>query len=493
MATSAPIPPALRSGRGTRDSASAAIPPAGRAPGGTVSPHAWRWTGGHWTVVQREQENRNAPFQNPQSNIQNRTPRFRYLHFHQKMIICSGVYALVQIPVQPSEALLMKPELFRDSPSGRVVRTPAGYWAFVPNSLPPAFLWTPTLVAALSEADRALGELAGLGRALPNPHLLIRPFVRREAVLSSRIEGTQASLAELYAYEAVQLALVEPTPEVHEVYNYVRALENGLERLRDLPLSLRLIREIHARLMEGIRGEHQTPGDFRRSQNWLGPAGSTPADAPFVPTPVPEMLEALDSFERFLHAPSLLPRLVSLGLIHYQFEVIHPFLDGNGRIGRLLITLLLCAWDLLPEPLLYLSAYLEAQRQTYYDLLLAVSQRGQWEDWLVFFLRGVALQSRDAVVRAGRLQNLREQYREQLQGTRVPARLLQAVDLLFAQPVLTMRQVEAALGVNFSTAQRYVHQLVDLGLLREITGQARNRVYRAEQILQAIEEPLGAG
>ena len=223
----------------------------------------------------------------------------------------------------------MQPELFRDSPSGRAVRTPAGYWAFVPNPLPPAFSWTPTLVAALSEADRALGELAGLGRALPNPHLLIRPFVRREAVLSSRIEGTQASLSDLYAYEAVQLALFEPTPDVREVYNYVRALEYGLDRLRDLPLSLRLIREIHARLMEGVRGERQTPGEFRRSQNWIGPAGSTPESAPFVPPPVLEMQDALDSFEHFLHSASVLPRLVSLGFIHYQFEAIHPFLDGN--------------------------------------------------------------------------------------------------------------------------------------------------------------------
>jgi Fic family protein len=347
-------------------------------------------------------------------------------------------------------------------------------------------------VAALSEADRALGELAGLGRAVPNPHLLIRPFVRREAVLSSRIEGTQASLSELYAYEAVQPALSEPTPDVREVYNYVRALEYGLERLASLPLSLRLIRELHALLMEGVRGERQTPGEFRRLQNWIGPPGSTPENAPYVPPPVPEMEEALDSFERFLHAPSMLPRLVSLGLIHYQFEAIHPFLDGNGRIGRLLTTLLLCAWELLPEPLLHLSAYFEAHRQTYYDLLLAVSQRGQWEDWLVFFLRAVALQSRDGVVRVGRLQDLRELYRDRLQGARVPARLLQAVDLMFAQPVLSVRQVEAGVGVNFSTAQRYVDQLVDLGMLREVTGQARNRVYRAEEVLRGIEEPLGA-
>jgi Fic family protein len=202
------------------------------------------------------------------------------------------------------------------------------------------------------------------------------------------------------------------------------------------------------------------------------------------------MREALDVFERFLHRPSPLPPLVRLGLIHYQFEVIHPFLDGNGRIGRLLITLLLCAWELLPEPLLYLSAYFEAHRQAYYDLLLAVSQRGVWDEWMVFFLRGVATQSRDAIRRVGRLQELRERYREQFQKMRAAARLLQVVDLLFAQPVLTVRQVGAALGVNAASASRYVKRLEDAGLLREMTGQARNRVFRADEVLRVIEEPL---
>lgn len=389
----------------------------------------------------------------------------------------------------------MNPEPFRGSPTGRLVRAPAGYWAFVPNPLPPSLPWTAELVTTLSEADRALGELAGIGRSLPNPHLLIRPFVRREAVLSSRIEGTRASLSDLYAYEARQrpavgLAPSEPASDVREVHNYVRALEYGLERLQELPISLRLIREMHACLMDGVRGEHQTPGEFRRSQNWIGPPGSTPDDAPFVPPPVPKMLEALDAFERFLYSSRSLPPLVRLGLIHYQFEAIHPFLDGNGRVGRLLITQMLCAWNLLPEPLLYLSAYFEADRQTYYDMLLAVSQEGRWEDWLLYFLRGVAVQSQDAVTRSLRLLDLREGTRQRLQAARVAARLLQVVDLLFAQPVVTVRQIEGALGVNFSTAQRYVSQLEEVGLLREITGQARNRVYLADEVLRAIEEPL---
>jgi Fic family protein len=389
----------------------------------------------------------------------------------------------------------MDPKVFGGSPSGKLVRAPTGYWAFVPRPLPPALTWTPTVVAALSDADRALGELAGLGRSLLNPHLLIAPFVRREAVLSSRIEGTQASLSDLYAYEAVQktamqLTMFEPPPDVHEVYNYVRALEYGLDRLQSLPLSLRLIREIHARLMEGVRGEHGTPGEFRRSQNWIGPPGCSLEDAAFVPPPVSEMKQALAAFEQFLHAPSDLPPLARLGLVHYQFEAIHPFLDGNGRIGRLLITLLLCAENLLSEPLLYLSAYFESHRQTYYDLLLAVSQQGAWEAWLVFFLHGVAAQAQDAVVRAQRLQDLRERYREQFQAERAAGRLLQTVDLLFARPVMTMPQISEALGVNYATATRYINRLEDAAILREITGRARNRVYRADEVLAAIEEPL---
>jgi Fic family protein len=343
---------------------------------------------------------------------------------------------------------------------------------------------------ALSEADRMLGELSGLSRSLPNPHLLMMPFVRREAVLSSRIEGTRASLSDLYTYEAIQLSMFEPSPDVREVYNYVRALEYGLERLHSFPLSLRLIREIHARLMEGVRGEHQTPGEFRRSQNWIGPPGRALNEATFVPPPVPEMRQALGAFEEYLHQAPSLPPLVRLGLIHYQFEAIHPFLDGNGRIGRLLVTLLLCTWNLMPEPLLYLSAYLEAHRRDYYDRLLAVSREGAWQAWLSFFLRGVSLQARDVSVRSRKLQDLREQYRAEFQAARAAARLLSAVDLLFGRPILTVNQAAEALGVTFATAQRHINRLEAAGLLREITGQARNRVYRADEIMDAIEGPL---
>jgi len=371
------------------------------------------------------------------------------------------------------------------------VRTPAGFYSFVPNPLPPALAWSPRLVTLLSEADRALGELAGLGRLLPNSHLLIRPFMHQEAVLSSRIEGTRASLVDLYTYEAaVQLPLLEVPDDVREVRNCVVALEYGLARLAELPVSLRLLCEIHAHLLRGVWGQEWPVGEFRQSPNWIG--ASTPEDAPYVPPPVPEMHEALDAFEKSLHAPSPLPPLIRLGLIHYQFEAIHPFLDGNGRLGRLLLVLLLCDWKLLPQPLLYLSGYFEAHRGAYYDRLLAVSQHGKWEEWIVFFLGGVVLQARDAIRRIQRMQDLREAYRALVQEERASVRLLQAVDLLFAQPVLTINQVGKALGVNHSMAKRYVQHLEAAGILREVSGRARNRAYRADHVLAAIEELLPA-
>ena len=385
----------------------------------------------------------------------------------------------------------MKPENFRQSTAGQVIRTALGYWAFIPASLPPEIAWSTPLVSVLSEAERNLSRLAGLGGALPSPHLLARPFVRREAVLSSRIEGTRASLADLYAYETEQLSFWGSALDVHEVYNYVRALDYGLDRLTTLPVSLRLMREIHAKLMDGVRGEHLTPGEFRRSQNWIGPPGSTLENASFVPSPVEEMHQALDGLEKFIHTLSELPPLIRAGLIHYQFEAIHPFLDGNGRIGRLLIILLLCEWKLLPQPLLYLSAYFEANRQEYYDRLLAVSQGGDWEGWLTFFLNAVSTQSQDALHRIGHLQTLRARYQECLQAERAAERLIQASDVLFERPILDIRQMAAFLGVPYRTAQRYIEKMVALGILREITGRARNRLYRSDEIMQAIEGPLG--
>jgi Fic family protein len=384
----------------------------------------------------------------------------------------------------------MKPEDFQTSTAGKIIRTPRGYWTFIPNPLPPTIRWSSSLISSVGAAERALGRLDSLANTLPSPHILVRPFIRLEAVLSSRIEGTRASLNDVYVYEAEQLSYLEPTTDVHEVHNHVKALDYGLERLRSLPVSLRLMREVHAELMEGVRGEHLTPGEFRRSQNWIGPPGSTLESARFVPPPVENMQLALNGLESYIHASSDLPPLVRAALIHYQFEAIHPFLDGNGRIGRLLVILLLIEWDLLAQPWLYLSAYFEDHRSAYYDHLLAVSQRGEWEEWLAFFLEGIWDQSEDAILRIENLQHLREEFQTLLQDERAAERLLQAVDVLFERPILSIRQLEAAMGVPYRSAQRTIEKLEQVGIVREATGRARNRLYRAEAILRALEGPF---
>ena len=272
------------------------------------------------------------------------------------------------------------------------------YLAFVPAPLPPELNWTPRLIGALSDADRLIGRLAGEGGGLPNPHILIRPFVQREAVLSSKIEGTQATLGELLASEAG--AIVDRSPEdLREVGNYVVALEHGMSRLKKLPLCVRLTRELHEKLMTGVQGHQAAPGRFRKIQNWIGKAGSTIATASYIPPPPGEVEPCLADWEKFLHE-STLPPLVTIALAHYQFEAIHPFLDGNGRVGRLLITLFLIERQILPTPLLYLSAFFEASRRDYYDGLRAISERGAWNDWLEYFLLGVARMSEDALSRA---------------------------------------------------------------------------------------------
>lgn len=382
----------------------------------------------------------------------------------------------------------MNPEDFQENKSGHLISIPEGGFAYVPNPLPPMNLtWDSELIEMLSLADRALGELAGIGRSLPNPHLLVRPFLRREAVLSSRIEGTQASLADVLAYEAIQLPLFDAPGDVREVHNYVRALEYGLERMSSLPVSLRLIRELHGILLEGVRGEQFRAGEFRQGQNFIGPPGSRLATATYVPPPPKEMMEALQQLELYINESSNLPPLIRLGLIHYQFEAIHPFPDGNGRLGRLLISILLCAWNLLPQPLLYLSAFFETNRPDYYANLRGVSEKGNWNSWLSFFLNGVSSQAIDAAARVKRINDLREDYRQRFQQGRSAARLLQVVDLLFARPLISVRTVEEELALPYPTAERYIDELVKQGIL-ESSGKARNRVFVARDILNAVEE-----
>jgi Fic family protein len=381
----------------------------------------------------------------------------------------------------------MKPEDFKTTAAGDVIQSRKGYWAFIPDPLPPSMRWSSSLISAVGTAERALGKLDSLASTLPSPHILVRPFVRREAVLSSRIEGTRASLNDIYIYDATQLSYLESTTDVREVHNYIKAMDYGIERLSSLPVSLRLIREMHAVLMGGVRGEHLTPGEFRRSQNWIGPPGSTLESARFVPPPVDEMHKALDELEKFIHASSDLPRIVQAALIHYQFEAIHPFLDGNGRIGRLLIILLITEWGLLSHPWLYLSAYFEAYRKEYYDHLLTVSKTGAWDAWLDFFLKGIHVQSEDAVAQIQLLQQTRHTYNELVKNERAVDRLMQAIDVLLERPILSIRQLEGAMDIPYRSAQRYIEKLEQLGILREVTGRTRNRVYQANVILSILE------
>jgi len=385
----------------------------------------------------------------------------------------------------------MKIQDFSPKAPGQIIQTKKDYQAFIPNPLPPDLEWSDVLISLLSDADRAVAKLAEMGKGSGLPAMLIKPFIHREAVSSSRIEGTRTTLRELYAYEARQLSYLEDEHDAQEVQNYIHALEYGLERLESFPVSLRLITELHEKLMRGVRGDFWTPGEFRRSQNWIGPPGSSLATATYVPPPVDEMKSCLFALEDFIHASSDLPPLVRLGLIHYQFEAIHPFLDGNGRIGRLLISLLLAEWDMLPQPWLHLSRFVELHRLEYYRLLLAVSQQGAWEEWLIFFLTGVQEQAQKAGVRIQSLVALRLAYLQQLSGERNYDRLEKAIDFLFEKPVLSVRDIEEGLGLgNYMAAQRLVEKLEGHGVLEEITGKSRNRIYQAEGILRRVDAPI---
>lgn len=383
---------------------------------------------------------------------------------------------------------------FENSSAGKVIQVGQGetaYWAFVPNPLPPDLAADWDLTRLLSDADRAVSELAGLGRLLPNPDLFVSPFLRREAVLSSRIEGTQSDLTDLYLYEAGQMPLpgFEKTPpseaDVREVFNYVVALKFGLRRLDILPVSLRLIKETHEVLLKGVRGEFYTPGEFRTRQNWIG--GATINSAIYVPPPVPEMKVALDAFEKYLHIQDLFPPLIRLAFIHYQFESIHPFVDGNGRIGRLLLSLLMVNWGILPLPLLYLSAYFEKNRQMYYERLLAVSQSGEWREWVVFFLQGIQQQAVDTAQRAKQMQDLHADWREKLQQIRSSMLAMRVADLLFEIPAVSANQVAKYCQVSHQSAMQALRKLEGLGWVHEITDHKRNRIYLADPIVSIMQ------
>ena len=379
---------------------------------------------------------------------------------------------------------------FVDKSFGELHRTAGehGYLHYVPEPLPRDLTLAPPTTRALSEADRALGRLAGAGRLLPNPHLLVNPYLVTEALASSRIEGTQASLSEVL--EASAAGDESQNIDIREVQNYVAAFELGRALLDELPLSLRLIRRIHERLLRNVRGEEKNPGEFRRSQNWIGRPGGTVEDAIFVPPRHdPEMRDALTDWERFLHdREGGLPPLVACGLLHYQFETIHPFLDGNGRLGRLAVILYLIDLGELPEPLLYLSPYFERDRDTYYARLQAVRERGEMQEWLEYFLTGVAEQAKDAVDRAERLTDLQAHYRTELAGDRSNAPHL--IDLLFANPFMTTRRAMEALDITNAGANSAIRRLEARGMLREyrVGGRGGRITWAAPAILTILSE-----
>lgn len=380
------------------------------------------------------------------------------------------------------------------SRSGRFVKQATGYRAFVPAPLPPdpSILMDLRLSRRLSDADRALGRLDGISSVLPNPDLFVAMYVRHEAVLSSQIEGTESTLEDVLEFEIDHRGDEQPR-DVEEVVNYVRALNYGLKRLETLPLSLRLIREIHGILLAGVRGAERSPGEFRRSQNWIGPPGCSLESATFVPPAVPEMKEALHHFESFLHHPSeseALPPLILCGLAHVQFETIHPFLDGNGRVGRLLITFLLCEKGVLQRPLLYLSHFLKVHRLEYYDRLTAVREDGDWEGWLTFFLRGVREVSREAVDTARKILDLRETHHRLLHDHASQSALLpRLLDFLYEKPIVNVRTVEAGLDCSYAAANNLIGELVKLDLLNEITGWQRNRRFAYRPYLRLFKPP----
>ena len=375
--------------------------------------------------------------------------------------------------------------------AGRIVGQVDGYRAFIPAPLPPSpTLEMGSLQAPLGRANLALGRLDGIVDVIPDPDFFVAMYVRREAVLSSQIEGTQSTLEDLLEVE-LEADDRRDQSDVGEIVNYVRAMKHGLGRLDDLPLSLRLIQEIHGELLRDGRGSHATPGAFRETQNWIGPAGAPLAQATFVLPPPHELGNALSDFERFLHeAPD--DHLIQAGLAHAQFETIHPFLDGNGRVGRLLITLLLVHHGVLRQPLLYLSHHFKRHRAEYYDRLTAIRLRGDWEGWMRFFLEGVATTADEAKRTAEQIFAMREKHRSLVIENAGPNGL-KLLSELFRQPLINVRTATTLLDVTFPTANKLVARFEELGLLREMTGRSRARLFRYEPYLSLFDDPAIEG
>ena len=372
--------------------------------------------------------------------------------------------------------------------AGRLSRQLTGYEAFMPKPLPPdpSLQWDTGLLKLLSDATTALGRLDGMAGGLPNPDLFVASYVRREAVLSSQIEGTQSSLDDVLAHE-VEARVTGPPDDIAETVNHVRAMYLGLSLLDELPLSGRLIRRVHEELMTGVRGQERSPGEFRKTQNWVGPAGCTLETAAFVPPSPDDLPAAIRDFEVYLNGSDD-PPLVLAGLAHAQFETIHPFLDGNGRVGRLLITLLLVQSRVLARPLLYLSLFLKQNRSEYYDRLNAIRTHGDWEGWLRFFLTGVAVTANDALRVAAQLSALTDQHRSAASSRELGRYAWPMLDLLAEQPVITIKYASPRLGATPTTVGRVLDQMILRGIVEEVTGRRRDRVYRYSPFLDVLAD-----
>jgi len=375
-------------------------------------------------------------------------------------------------------------------PNGRLVKNKDGHLAFLPNHLPPQIKYDESLIALVSEAKFQLGRLSGIGTLLPNPHLLIRPYTLREAVLSSKIEGTQASIMDVLRYQAGVSEEKEEKEQkrINEVVNYIRALDECLEMVKDgKQIDLNLIRHAHQILLADVRGNQLEPGKFRAVQNWIGPENTKIEDARYVPPPVEFAQDLLADLEQFIQKPpGVIPVLVQCAIVHYQFEAIHPFGDGNGRIGRLIIPLLLAQRKLLNQPLLYLSAYIEQHKTQYYNLLQAVSQKSAWEEWTKFFLRAVITQSRDAADNVQKLMMLKEKYDEKLRSKKVPSSVIMLTDYLFSSPLVTIPTAARYLNLTYPGTKKAIDALVDMGILKEQPSKARNKLFSAPQILTIL-------
>ncbi|MBI5345962.1 MAG: Fic family protein [Chlamydiae bacterium] len=373
--------------------------------------------------------------------------------------------------------------------SGRYVKQPADYKAFIPNDLPPdpPVKLEDGIQHLLTDANIAIGKLDTMGFLVPNLDHIIAMYIRKEALLSSQIEGTQASLEDIFEYESnVPMTNIN---DVKEVINYIKALNHGIKRLEDFPMSIRLIKEIHEILLQNSRGKEKRPGDFRTSQNWIGHPGSSLTNASFVPPPPHEAMEAMGKLESFLHKDTSLPLLVKCALIHYQFETIHPFLDGNGRLGRLLITFFLYWKKALQHPLLYLSYYFKIHRQEYYDRLNLVRENGDYEQWISFFLKGIIWTSQSSLQTVQNILFLKESHKNKLIAKKISSPVAVALlDFLFEKPLVSINDVAKNFKISYQTTNSLISQFLKLEILKEITGKKRDKRYSYWEYLDYLSE-----